>query len=177
MSRRFLIAMLVLVAATAASCKDRKQDGSEAIQPVSFNTAGLAIPDVGGKKLRGQVLYMPVYSNIPFNEKANYGISAFLAVHNTDLANQIKITKVVFFNTDGMVIKNFLESVQVLGPLATAIFTVPQKVPNGTGANFLVEWTADRPVNEPLTESVMKDLSGGRGISFLSTGRVVREIP
>ncbi|MBN2282688.1 MAG: DUF3124 domain-containing protein [Deltaproteobacteria bacterium] len=41
---------------------------------------------------------------------------------------------------------------------------------------FIVEWMAHQPVNEPLIESVMKDLSGNSGMSFLSTGRVIREI-
>lgn len=41
---------------------------------------------------------------------------------------------------------------------------------------FIFEWMAHQPVNEPLIESVMKDLSGNSGMSFLSTGRVIREI-
>jgi hypothetical protein len=39
-----------------------------------------------------------------------------------------------------------------------------------------VEWIADHPVNEPLIESVMKDLSGNLGLAFLSHGKVIREI-
>jgi len=39
-----------------------------------------------------------------------------------------------------------------------------------------VEWMADTPVSEPLIESVMLNLEGNRGISFLSKGKVIREI-
>jgi len=39
-----------------------------------------------------------------------------------------------------------------------------------------VEWVADQPVNEPLIESIMKDLAGNVGLSFLSQGRVIREM-
>ena len=144
--------------------------------PETFNAETLKIPDGGVRKVRGQVLYMPIYSNIPYTEKKNYDLSAFLAVHNTDLSHKIKITKVTLFNTDGMVVKNFISGDQLLNPFATAIFTIPKEDQSGTGANFLVEWIADQPVNEPLIESVMKDLSGNLGVSFLSPGKVIREI-
>jgi len=119
---------------------------------------------------------MPIYSNIPYQEKQHYDLSAFLAIHNTDLTHQIKITKVDYFNTDGHRVKSFIASDRKINPLATVIFTISKQDQSGTGANFLVEWMADLPVNEPLVESVMKDLSGNLGLSFLSTGRVIREI-
>lgn len=75
-----------------------------------------------------------------------------------------------------MVVKNFISGDHQLKPFATAISTIPKQDQSGTGANFLVEWTADQPVSEPLIESVMKDLSGNLGLSFLSLGKVIREI-
>jgi ferritin len=119
---------------------------------------------------------MPVYSNIPHLKKQDYDLSAFLAIHNTDLIHQIKITKVDYFDTNGKLIKNFISSDQQIQPLATKIFPISKEDQSGAGANFLVEWIADQPVNEPLIESVMKDLSGNKGISFLSQGRIIREI-
>lgn len=142
---------------------------------MSFDSETFKIPDTGGRKLRGQLLYMPVYSNIPYLS-AQFDLSAFLAIHNTDLKKQIKITKVDFFNTDGKFIKSFISSDQKINPLATMIILIPQADQSGTGANFLVEWTADEQVNEPLIESIMKDLSGNKGLAFLSTGRVIREM-
>ena len=53
--------------------------------------------------------------------------------------------------------------------------TVPRTDQSGTGANFLVEWISEKPVTEPLVESVMKDLGGNLGLSFLSHGKVIRE--
>lgn len=119
---------------------------------------------------------MPIYSNIPYKDQKQFDLSAFLAIHNTDLIHPITLTKCDFFNTDGKVVKSFLAAEQKIAPLATAVFNVPQKDQSGTGANFLVEWIADQPVNEPLVESIMKDLSGNLGLSFLSHGRIIREI-
>ncbi len=171
-----VIVVLLFTAFVFASCKEQ-ESRTESPRPIVFNPETLKIPDGGGRKIRGQVLYMPIYSNIPYSEKRHYDLSAFLAIHNTDLKNRIKITRVDFFNTDGKVVNQFIVADQWLDPLATAIFTIPRKDQSGTGANFLVEWMADQRVNEPLIESIMKDLSGNLGLSFLSTGRVIREMP
>lgn len=170
------IFLIFLLFVSFASCKNQESQIENSLPAIVFNPDTLKIPDAGGKKLRGQVLYMPIYSNIPDQSKQQFDLSAFLAIHNTDLKNKIKITKIDFFNTDGKLIKSFVSSDQQINPLATMIFTIPQSDQSGTGANFLVEWIADQPVNEPLIESIMKDLSGNKGLAFLSTGRVIREI-
>ena len=167
---------VVLVASILISCTNQEPQTQNSPQTNTFNPEDLKIPDTGGRKLRGQLLYMPVYSNIPYQEKKQYDLSAFLAIHNTDLKNQIKITKVDFFNTEGGLVKSFISSERQLKPLATVIFTIPKTDQSGTGANFLIEWMADQSVNEPLIESIMKDLSGNIGLSFLSNGRIIREI-
>jgi hypothetical protein len=152
---------------------DEPQETS--IKLSAFNSDALTIPDGGRQKIRGQVLYMPVYSNIPYREKLSFKLSNFLAIHNTDLEYPIRITKVILFNTEGKEIKHFFSEDVLLDPLATFIITIPQKDQSGTGDSFLIEWMSNQPVNEPLIESVMKDLSGNLGMSFLSTGRVIRE--
>jgi len=177
MDKLIRIALVVMLAMPLVCCKNRESGSVDNLQSVPFDPATLKIPDQGGRKLRGQVLYMPIYSNIPHMEKQHYDLSAFLAIHNTDLKNRIKVTKVDFFNTDGRLVRSFISSDQQVNPLATIIFTISQKDQSGTGANFLVEWIADQPVNEPLVESIMKDLSGNLGLSFLSQGRIIREIP
>ncbi|MEN6622685.1 MAG: DUF3124 domain-containing protein [Smithella sp.] len=169
----FFIFLLLFLFVSCENQQPAKENNSPS---VSFNPETLKIPDTGGKKLRGQVLYLPVYSNIPDQSKQQFDLSAFLAIHNTDLKNKIKITKIDFFNTEGKLIKSFISSDKEINPLATLIITIPQSDQSGTGANFLVEWIADKPVNEPLIESIMKDLSGNKGLAFLSTGRVIREI-
>ena len=176
MTKRVQIVFILLLLVALISCNNQESKTENSSLPLPFNPETLKIPDTGGRKLRGQLIYMPIYSNIPHMEKKNYDLSAFLAVHNTDLKHQIKITKVDYFNTDGKLIKSFISSDQQINPLATMIFTIPKEDQGGTGANFLVEWVADQKVNEPLIESIMKDLSGPKGISFLSQGRIIREI-
>jgi hypothetical protein len=44
----------------------------------------------------------------------------------------------------------------------------------GAGANFIVEWAADKEVSEPVIEAVMIGTQSTQGISFISPGRVVK---
>lgn len=164
----------ILVSCGDGSDQSRGTVSQEA--PPSFEAASLAVPDGGVAKVRGQLLYMPLYSNIPLAGESRHDLSAFVALHNTDLKNRIVITKVVFFDTAGKAVKDYLPKPRELAPLATEIFVLPKKDQSGPGANFLVEWTSSAPVTAPLVESVIKDLSGNMGLSFLSTGKVIREM-
>jgi hypothetical protein len=130
------------------------------------------------KRVRGQVLYLPVYSAIPHNEGASqFALSAFMAVHNTDFHNRITIKYVYYFDTEGNLVKDFTEAKSVsINPLATKHFFISESDNSGIGANFIIAWQADSLVNEPLIESVMTGLSNGQGVSFLSSGKVLSEI-
>ena len=128
------------------------------------------------KKVSGQVLYLPIYSNIPYsNHGRRFDLSAFVAIHNTDFSNKMKITKVMFFDNDGKLVSNYLQKDSILQPLGATNFFVPESDESGTGANFIVEWVSDTLINEPLIESVMVGLTSGQGVSFSSVGRIIRE--
>jgi hypothetical protein len=143
----------------------------------AFQADSLTIKDSDSvKKIRGQVLYVPIYSNIPCRADRLYDLSAFIAIHNTDVHNSIRVTKVLYFNNDGKLVSDFLKREIPLAPMGATNFHVPKQDKSGTGANFLVEWRSDAQVSEPLIESVMMDCETHRGISFLSRGKIIREI-
>ena len=85
MSKWIRIIFALLLVVTFISCKKHDSRTENSSAPVAFNPETLKIPDKGGRKLRGQVLYMPIYSNIPYQETRDFDLSAFLAIHNTDL--------------------------------------------------------------------------------------------
>lgn len=142
-----------------------------------FDSKSLKVQETSNtKKLRGQVIYLPVYSNIPYSDHGRkFDLNAFIAVHNTDLTNTLKITRVLFFDNEGQLVSNYLTNEVILQPLGATNFYVPEKDKSGTGANFIVEWVADTLISEPLIESVMIGLTGGQGVSFTSVGRIIRE--
>ncbi len=178
-------AILLLTAILFVDCNKGKI--SDVIEPTenfisenAFDTSTLKIKDHDFNKIKGQVLYVPVYSNLPtFNlsnkKSKTHNLSGVLAIHNTDLTHSIKITKVLYFNTDGHFVKNFLTQDVVLNPLAATNFYIASEDTSGAGANFIVEWISKVPVSEPLIESIMLDLKSFQGTSFLSKGKVIRE--
>lgn len=160
----------------ACSEKESKKDLPQI--PPKFDANTLIVKENNNtKKVRGQVLYLPIYSNIPYFEHGKkYDLSAFVAIHNTDFENAITITKVLFLNNDGKLIENYLLKDSIISPLGATNFFVPERDQSGTGANFLIEWVSDTLVNEPLIESVIVGLTDGQGISFLSNGKILREL-
>ncbi len=169
------IAVLALIFSVAA-CSGKEAPPLSDKAGGAFRHEELRVVDSETGKVRGQVLYVPIYSNIPYIENKKFDLSAFIAIHNTDLKIPIKVTKVLYFDNDGRLVKEFVEAEQVLPPLGATSFFIPQTDKSGTGANFLVEWISETPVSEPLIESIMLNLEGNRGISFLSKGKVIREI-
>jgi hypothetical protein len=174
--RRFLF---ILIAAVIPACNSQKPDDQKFIPAqTTFDPGMLTVTETADSGLTGQVLYMPVYSNIPYHIVGmnEFDMSAMVAVHNTDLYNQIKITKALYFDTKGKPVYDFLADGEVaLNPLETRDFYIPYEDRSGTGANFLIEWTSSTRVSEPLVESITLSLKPNQSVAFLSRGKVIRE--
>lgn len=172
----FILCTSLMSMVSCSSKEDRQIEKMQSHLP--FDTRSLVLKENSDtKKLRGQVLYIPIYSNVPYHkQKKQFDLSAFVAIHNTDLNHPIRITKVLFFDNDGKQVANYLSKDLIVQPLGATNYFIPERDQSGTGANFLVEWVSATPVTEPLIESVMLGLTHGQGISFSSTGRVIREM-
>jgi hypothetical protein len=173
---KYLFHITLLFLISTGSCrKPVPPDAPEAGVASVFDTAALSVKNPVSL-VRGQVLYVPLYSNIPYKPGDNsYNLSGFVAIHNTDFTHAIRVNHVYFFDNDGRLVRDFLkDSSFLLAPMAATNFYIPEKDQSGVGANFVVEWTADTSVSEPLVESIMVSLSTGHGVSFVSRGKVVR---
>lgn len=134
--------------------------------------------DDKSKIVIGQTIYVPVYSHIYYeNQKKVIDLSATLSIRNTDLSNSIIITSVRYYNTEGKLIKQYLDRPGELDSLASTDFVVEKTdTSGGSGANFIVEWIAQKNVSEPIVEAVMINAASNQGISFVSTGRVIKSL-
>ena len=159
-----------------SSCTEKEHRKERTL--TKFDTSTFIVKESNNaRKVRGQILYLPIYSNVPYSEHVRkYDLSAFVAIHNTDIKNTMKITKVLFFDNDGNLVSNYLKDVTTLQPLGATNFFVPENDESGIGTNFIIEWVSDSLINEPLIESVMIGLSSMQGVSFSSTGRIIREL-
>ncbi len=85
----FLKVAISLLLLNLISCKEKEPISVSVQQHTKLDTGTLLIKeDLSTKKVHGQVLYLPVYSNIPNPEMGDkYDMSAFLAMNNTDFNN------------------------------------------------------------------------------------------
>ncbi|MBK1630094.1 hypothetical protein CKO31_04925 [Thiohalocapsa halophila] len=117
---------------------------------------------------QGRSVYVPAYSHIYRNTGETVPLAITLSVRNTDAAEPIRIDRVRYFDGDGQLVREQSEAPLVLAPMATASFLVKAQDPSGgSGANFLVDWSARESVSMPLIEAVMV---GDDGLSFKSRG-------
>jgi uncharacterized protein DUF3124 len=126
---------------------------------------------------KGQILYVPVYSNIYSGpKKIPFNLATILSIRNTDMSNSIKIIAADYYDTKGKLIRKYYPQPITLAPLeSTDIFIPEEDTAGGSGANFIVKWNSQKEVNIPIIESVMIGMKSGQGISFVGPGQEIRE--
>ena len=125
---------------------------------------------------KGQTVYIPAYSHIYHgNKETPLLLSVTLSIRNIDPNTSLTITAVNYHETQGPLVKEYINKPAVLGPLGSGRFVIPQKDnTGGSGANFIVKWHSDKPINPPIIESVMIGTQSELGISFTSRGQAVQ---
>jgi hypothetical protein len=123
----------------------------------------------------GQTIYVPAYSHIySGNREKPFLLTVTLSIRNVDPRHPIKITLVDYYETQGKLIKKYIDKPTTLSPLESLRYIVSESdKTGGSGANFMVEWKSDQPVNPPIVESVMIGTQSQQGISFTSRGQVI----
>jgi hypothetical protein len=127
----------------------------------------------------GQTVYAPVYSHILFGDRAAaFDLAATLSIRNADPLHSISVTAADYYDSKGRLLKKRIEKPVVLRPLeATEVFVPESDTTGGFGASFLVRWKSENPVVPPVIECLMIGARSGQGISFISPGRVISELP
>ncbi len=130
--------------------------------------------------VRGQTIYIPFYSQLyePKGFGQRLDIRGTLSIRNTSETDEIRITRVHYFDSDGTLVKKCLDDKHsILSPLATTEFGISREDHSGgSGANFIVEWVSEKPVSAPAVEAIMITSSGTQSYSFISSGRVIEEL-
>jgi hypothetical protein len=128
----------------------------------------------------GQLLYLPVYSHIWHGDVDRSGlpvkalVSVLVSVRNTDPARSIQIVSAQYYDTDGKRIKEYVGTPRAIGPMGTYELFIPRSDDTGgSGANFIISWRAEAPVNPPIVEGVHANLPAGRSIAFITSARPI----
>lgn len=160
---------IILLALALASCGAPPVARQDAPSPAAMSAA------TDEPVVAGQTIYVPVYSHIYFRDKSRtINLTATLSIRNTDEQKALRVTAVRYYDTNGKLVRTYVNEPLRLAPMATLDFVVAEDdTSGGVGANFIVEWSAAQVVSEPVVEAVMISTASGQGISFLSTGRVI----
>ncbi len=124
---------------------------------------------------KGQTLYVPVYSHIySGNKERPFDLTVTVSIRNTDPKFPVTVMYADFYNSEGKLLKKFIEAPRELKPLESIRYVIGESDRSGgSGANFLIGWKSEQPVNLPVVESVMIGTQGQQGISFTSQARPI----
>ena len=140
-----------------------------------FSTSVFSFADEAAIFSKGQMIYVPAYSHIYSGDREQkFLLTVTLSIRNTDLKRPIRITTVDYYETQGILLKKYIETPVTLKPLESIRYVIPESdKTGGSGANFIVAWESDNLVNAPVVESIMIGTRSQQGISFTSRGQAI----
>ncbi|PSB31521.1 DUF3124 domain-containing protein [Chlorogloea sp. CCALA 695] len=148
---------------------------SEVPPPPIVSSPKVVILEQNFQAAMGQTIYVPIYSHIYYENRQKYfDLAATLSIRNTDLTNPMIVTAVRYYDSNGKLIRQYIERPIQLDALASTNFVVDRNdTSGGSGANFIVEWVAKTDISEPIVEAVMIGSALQQGISWISPGKVI----
>ena len=142
-----------------------------------FATAATTLHAGNISRWFNQSIYVPLYAHIYADDRYKdkpFALTATLSVRNTDPKLGLILDAVDYYDSDGKKLRSYIDRPVPVGPLASMRFIVRESDKGGgSGAKFLVHWRAEKPVSEPIVESIMIGTQMQQGISFISPGRVI----
>ena len=131
---------------------------------------------------KSQTLYLPIYSHMLYGnigksgKASNAQLSALVSIRNTDGKRPLRIQSARYFDTHGKMLSERVPSPITIQPYGTLeIFIDLNDSAGGSGANFVIRWEADQPINPPLVESLHANMDGGKAVIFMTQAVPVSE--
>lgn len=122
---------------------------------------------------KAQTLYLPIYSHMLYGNLGKRGaasyilLSALVSIRNTDPHRPLRILSAAYYDTHGKLLEERVAKPVQLPPLGThEVFVELNDASGGSGANFIVKWEADQPINPPLVEALHANMDGGKAVIF-----------
>lgn len=131
--------------------------------------------------LTGQTLYLPVYSHVYHGDPGRDGkapqtlVSTHVSIRNTDPLTPIRLLSARYYDTQGKLVRSYVSATVTIAPLGTHEIFVPRSdTAGGSGANFLIGWSAEAPANPPIVEALHADIREARTLMFITTGQPIK---
>ena len=159
--------LLLLATAVILSCNRAAYDEA----PLPDWSAHKATPAMLAGLDTGRT-YLSVYSSIySLSEHKTHDLTATVSMRNVHPTDTVYLTQADYFNTDGDLVKHYLQFPILIEPLETLEIVINERDrTGGTGATFIVHWSADSTIPPPYFEAVMISTPGSQGLSFTTKG-------
>lgn len=178
MNKRSVAALLVAVMVILSGCDPSAQDPNVTLSKNQQDPieALEIISDVDHNQLSyKQTFYVPIYSDIYIDrENRKVLLSATLSVRNTTLKKSLYINKIDYYDTDGALVKSYLNKPIELPAMATLNYIVEKEEnKGGSGANFIIEVEGVDETVRPVIEAVMIGDFNNKAFAFSTEGTPV----
>ncbi len=122
------------------------------------------------------IIYVPIYSDIYLNRTNQSSLlAATLSIRNTSLTDTLFVSMIDYYNTEGSLVKQYLDQPLFLNPMATINYVIEKEdTSGGPGANFIVKLNSNNKNIKPIIEAVMVGTDGNKAFSFLSQGYSIK---
>lgn len=124
-------------------------------------------------------IYVPIYSNI-YVDKQNQKrlLAATLSIRNTSFSDSLFVTKINYFNTEGTLVKNYINNPISLPPMASINYVIEKEDDTGgSGANFIVALSGKNDYYRPIIQAIMIGENGeNKGFSFSTDGYSIKKM-
>jgi hypothetical protein len=101
-----------------------------------------------------------------------------LSIRNVDIAHKIAVRSVLYYDTEGKLLKEESTAERDLAPLGTeSVFISYEDKSGGAGANFIVVWDADTQVDIPIIETINIHYVGTQAATIVTRGQAIHGSP
>lgn len=175
-NRKFIsgICLSCILAITVFSCRQKSTE-EVPVEILDNHTLNRKANAASHNALKRQV-YVPIYSDI-YNQTRDSRtlLTATLGIRNTSLKDSLFVSKIDYYNTEGDLVRSYIDSPIYLTPMETIDYVIEQQdTSGGSGANFMIDWYSKKKLN-PLFQAVMVGGLGAQAFSFTTEGIEVFE--
>ncbi|MCB9187663.1 MAG: DUF3124 domain-containing protein [Flavobacteriales bacterium] len=166
------VLLILLSAFLLISCSDDKKN--ESITQLNWDNRSLEIGQIeisDSLYLSGQS-YLSIYSHIySQTEHITHDLTVTVSIRNPNINDSIFVKKANYYNTQGDLIRQYIDELIYVAPLETLEIVIDQSDNSGgSGANFIFDWTIKEDDIPPIFEAIMISTYGQQGLSFSTQG-------
>jgi hypothetical protein len=117
-------------------------------------------------------IYVPIYSDIYIDQQnPKHLLSSTLSIRNTSFTENVYVSNIDYYNTQGDLVKKFLEKTISLPPMATVNYVIEKDDDTGgSGANFIVVLNSKSNQVKPIIQAIMIGEYSNKAFSFSTDG-------